>query len=327
MEGKVEGINSKINKNEIPEWLLKSDSDTAEMREYTKRANVGFIRKTILSISKFTQNDLLTERCAAQKGLLQGIDPRVKLGSAVFYMLFAAISGSLLTLLFLTVVAVMLNVTSGLSIKSYLKRVWLTIPLIVFIVSIPFATNLFIPGHPLLYILKGTSAKVGFINLPQGVYISTEGIRSILTVSVRIGVSFSFGYLLVLTTRWSEITKALVTFRVPSLMISVLDMTYRYIFVLSKVVIEMFEARLLRTVGEISNKENRLFISGSVAALFMRVSFLSEEIYSSMLCRGYEGRPLSLTTFKIKKEDILWIINNVIIALILLLGELIIGKR
>jgi cobalt ECF transporter T component CbiQ len=232
-------------------------------------------------------------------------------------MIFSGLTRSILTLVFLAIIAIMYVKLSGLNLKNYFRRVWMIIPVLVLVLSIPAASSMFISGDPLVYLYKGLDFKVWFIRFPSEIYFSTNGLSAIIKMSLRIGVSISFGYLLVMTTRWSSLTKSLTVLRIPSLIISILNMTYRYIYVLSKITCELFEARFLRTVGRLRNKENRTFIASRISFLFVKSSFLSDEIYDSMRCRGYTGETVSLSSFKLSKVDLMWIINNVIIVLIL----------
>ena len=81
------------------------------------------------------------------------------------------------------------------------------------------------------------------------------------------------------------------------------------------------EARTLRTVGKLETADNRRFMSHSIAHMFIKSHFLSEEIFDAMTCRGFTGRPVSIDEYKIKKTDILFVINNVVILLLLIVGE------
>jgi cobalt/nickel transport system permease protein len=122
-----------------------------------------------------------------------------------------------------------------------------------------------------------------------------------------------------MTTRWSVIVASLRSIKLPAIFVGILSMTYRYIFVLVQVSQEMFEARYLRTVGKISNKDNRRFLSGRIALLFIKSSSISEEIYDAMLCRCYTGEIAGYGAFRISRNDFLWLANFVVIMLIVLL--------
>jgi len=315
-------MENKIEDHEIPLWML-----TTEENEYNGigKSNTSFLKRTILEFSKIIQNDMQSERNAQKNGLLQKIDPRLKIASVVAFLLITGFVHSIIALVFLAIIAGMLVKLSSLEFSSYVKRVWLTLPLLVFIVSMIAGTSLIIPGKPLFYIYNDLNLQIGFLKLPNELYFSEAGIQSILKIFLRTGISFSFGYIIVMTTYWNLITKSLSAIRIPNLIISVLDMTYRYIFVLLRISTEMFEARILRTVGTIKNKSNRAFVSSSMAYLFVKSNYLSEEIFDSMLCRGYTGKPVALFKFKLTSYDYIWMLNSLVIFLIICLGEMIYG--
>lgn len=308
--------NNKAVVTPVPGWMLEKEK-TEDLK--AGNSNTGFLRRTMAEISGMLQNDLLAERFASARGLMQGIDARLKLLTLLFFMVFTGVTQSFTTLLFLFFIALMLVKMSALELSSYFKRVWLLLPLALFILSIPAATNLFIAGKPLFHIYIGLDPKLPFVQLPRELYISREGAGIIFKMALRVGISVSYGYLLVMTTGWSHLARALAVLKVPRLFITILDMTYRYIFVLSKLAVEIFEARSLRTVGKVNNRENRKFVSSSIAFLFVRASFLSEEIYDSMLCRGYSGEPVSLAEFRLTRSDAVWIVNFLVIAIVLVL--------
>ena len=284
--------------NPIPQWLLENEK--TELAKCGVR-NDGFLTHTLKEISSVMQNDLLAERFAGKRGLFQGLDPRVRFLSVLFLMLAAGTTRSLPALIILLTAVFLTAGLSGLDMKAYIKRVWLILPLILLLVSVPAATSLLIPGR-VLTVIPGT-----------GLYFSIEGAASVMKMVLRTGVSISLGYVLVMTSRWHQITGSLAVLRVPKLIITVLDMTYRYIFVLSRLAVEMFEARKLRTVGKISNKDNRKYMGASMAFIFVKASFISEEVYNAMLCRG-GGEPVASSGFRLSAGDFVWIFNVLVIS-------------
>lgn len=275
-----------------------------------------FIRKTLKHISEVFENELFCEKFAGKPLFLQSIDPRVKLLTLIFYMVLSSFTSNIVVLLILAVIPLLYAKLSGLELKDYIRRAWLYIPVLVLISSIPGVTSLFVKGSPLVTVLRP-----GVMGLQSGLYFSMNGIEVALRIALRAGISLSFGFLLLLTTRWSKITSALALMHVPLLFISVLNMAYRYIFVISAMACDMMEARYLRTVGKLDTSDNRRFMGHSVAHMFIKSHYLSEEIYDAMRCRGFTDRPVSSDKFKVKGTDILFIINNVIIVLILIAGE------
>jgi len=297
----------------IPGWLLeKSES----MAEKPSRSKMHFMQKTVRHISEVFENELISEKYAGMPLLLQIIDPRAKVLIFLLFMVLSSFTANLMILMVLAAIPLIYAKLSGIELKSYGKRIWLTIPLVVFLFSIPGATSLFVQGTPLFYVIQP-----GAMGLKSGLYFSFNGITTALRLALRTGVSLSFGFLLLLTTRWCHITGALASMHVPLVFVSVLNMAYRYIFVMSAAAVDMMDARLLRTTGKLSAAENRKFMGHSIGHLFLKSHYMSEEIYDAMCCRGFTGKPVSLAQFKIESKDIFFIANNVIIALILIVGE------
>ena len=298
---------------DIPAWLLEKN-EFKDVKTHDSRTH--FIKNTLKHISEVFENEFFCEKYAGKPLFLQSIDPRVKFLTIIFYMVLSNFTQSLVILLILALIPLIYAGLSGLAMRGYIRRVWGYIPVLVLIILLPGASNFFVKGAPLFYLLKP-----GSMGLSSGLYFSSSGIEMALRITLRAGISLSFGFLLLLTTRWSQITGALASMYVPLIFISIINMAYRYIFVMSTQAGDMMEARYLRTVGRLETGDNRRFMGHSIAHLFVKSHFLSEEIYDAMCCRGFAGRPVSIDNFKIKGTDILFIINSAVILLILIAGE------
>jgi len=301
--------NSDIN---IPAWLLVRDENSITGKS---KKRLHFLKKTLEHISLVFENEFFCEKYAGKQMLLQMLDPRVKLFIIIFYLVLSSFTSNLIMLFILALIPLLYAKLSGLNIKDYIKRAWLYIPVFVLIISIPAASSLFVKGNALFYLIKPDS--FGFSN---GIYFSLGGIEVALRLFLRAGISLSFGFLLLLTTRWSHITRSLAVMRVPLIFISIINMAYRYIFVMSNIAGDMLTARYLRTVGNLKTSDNRRFMGNSIAHLFIKSHYLSEEIFDAMRCRGFTDEPVCLDTLKIKSADFIFIINNFVIVLILLVG-------
>lgn len=301
----------------IPSWMLNKNKLIEN-----EKSKTHFLRKTLSSISGVFENEIFSEKYAVSERFLQFIDSRVKLVTFLFFMIFSGLTKNMIILIFLAFIAIMNAFLSGLNLKNYFKRVWMILPLIILIFSLPAATSLLTNGTPLFYIYRSLNFSLLGLQLPSEIYFTLEGFGIIIKMALRIGVSISFGYLLIMTTRWNYLTKSFSILRVPAVIISILNMTYRYIFVLSQITTELIEARFLRTVGILKNTSNREFVAHNISYLFIKSSFMSEEIYNAMRCRAFTGEPVCLNTFKLGRVDFLWIMNNIVIILILLTGEI-----
>lgn len=288
---------------DLPLWLTATEnySNAAAGRSH-------FLRRALSEITKVFQNEFLAEKYENYDGLLQLIDPRVKILTLLFYIVFASAVPSIFVKVMIAAVGLFFAVMSKLRISDFLRRVWCYLPPILLILTLPAATNLFSPGSPLMYLFS------------RNFYFTLNGIKSALMVSLTCGISLTFVYLIFTTTRAAQIEKALRALKLPDIFVSILSMAYRYIFVLAFEALEVIEARFLRTVGKVKIKKDRQFVSHGIASVFLKTKKLSSDVYDAMCCRGFIGTTVSMIELKFGIQDFIFICCNVIIVMILLLG-------
>lgn len=110
------------------------------------------------------------------------------------------------------------------------------------------------------------------------------------------------------STRWNKIIAALKCFRVPDLIIFVLDITLKYIVLLGEFSLEMLYALKLRSVGRNVNKVTSL--SGVAGTMFIKSRLMAEEMYAAMECRGFTGEYLIHGKFRLKPADFIYLLLN-----------------
>lgn len=86
---------------------------------------------------------------------------------------------------------------------------------------------------------------------------------------------------------WHELTGALRTFHIPSLVIFILDTTLRYIAILGQESAELLTALKLRSVGHNPDKQSAM--SGVAGVMLQKSQHLSQDMYEAMRCRGFTG--------------------------------------
>jgi cobalt/nickel transport system permease protein len=244
--------------------------------------------RTVAHIGDTLEQSLFAERIARQTGLLQSLDPRVKLVTTLAMLLAISLSRSLPVIFALYLLTLVLAWASAVPIGFFVKRVWLFMPFFTGIVALPalFA----VPGPPLAH-------------LPLGLVITRPGLMSALFLLLRVGASVSTAVLLVLTTPWNSVLKSLGALRVPDVFVIILGMTYRYIFLLLRVMGDMFLSRQSRVVGRMSGSEERRLLAASAGALLSRSLQLSEDVYLAMQSRGLHGYPRTMDTFRLRSRD------------------------
>lgn len=266
-------------------------ADAIAVHRPTRRRRRGFVEKTLASISANIESAVFSEENARRPGLLQRRDPRAKLLAFVLLIVATAISREWPALLAVAIVANVAALFSQLDMGLFFKRVWFGIPLFSGIVIIP---SIFFVGHTSLL-----SIPLGFATL----HVYQEGLISAGIFVLRVGASVTLAILLILTTPWADILKSLRFFRVPTIFILILAMTYRYIFLFLHTLNGMFLARKSRIVAQTSGREQRWWIVSSMGVLMSRSFRMSDDVYRAMLARGFNHQFRTLTDYRFRLPD------------------------
>jgi cobalt/nickel transport system permease protein len=290
----------------LPAWMTETNKNVSG------KAKTGFLRRTIQNISQVFKNDLYSETYASKAGLLQAVDPCAKILAFLILMIFSGCTSSITTLIVLTAVPLFYGAASGIPMKDFFRRVWLTIPLIVLLFSLLGTSSLFLGGQPLFYLIPPR-----LFGSCGGMYFTAEGIAAAFRIALRTGISISFAALLLMTTRWQQVIGAFAAMHLSKTAVAVLDMAYRYIFFLSESASEMFEACFLRTIGKISARESRRRTGGSVAILLLKSYAVGDEVYDAMRCRGYNGDFRRLRKSHLCSRDMAFLGINLILLIFL----------
>lgn len=316
-----------MSKQNLPEWLREAPGPLPPVsRKKRSRRRKSFVEKTLDEFSRFLQEEFYAERIARSPGLLQGIHPSAKVITTLLLIGVAVSVRSWLVLLLFNLWVLLLARLSGLGLNSFLKRVWLVVPLFTGVIIFPSLFNYVLPGRPLLILYDfGHPLRFGPWTFPSCLALTREGVTGGITFVLRVGACVSLAVVLTLTTRWPALLKAFRSLFVPQVFVTVLEMSYRYIYVLLLTVSDIFTARQSRTVGRTSASEQRRFISGAMGSLWEKAFNLSEEVHAAMLSRGYTGEPRPLTSYQMQRLDWLWSLFAVIISLITLWGDRLIG--
>ncbi|MCZ2109954.1 MAG: cobalt ECF transporter T component CbiQ [Dehalococcoidia bacterium] len=257
----------------------------------TKKRKRGFVERTLSGISANIESAVFSEENARRNAFLQRRDPRAKLVAFTALVIAAGISRDWRVLGALYLLTLWGIAAGDLDARSFLKRVWLGIPLFSGIVVLP--SIFFISGRALFHI------PLGFATLTA----TRAGAGAAGIFVLRVATCVSLGILLVLTTRWADILKSLRFFRVPTVFVLILGMSYRYIFLVLHTVNGMFESRKSRIVAETSGREQRWWIVASMSVLLSRSFRMSDNVYQAMLARGFTGQVRTLTSYRMGGAD------------------------
>ena len=189
------------------------------------------IQKTIIGMSRAIRGSVFSEQIADRPGLLQETDPRVKTVGLLGLLVVVSFLRNWYIILGLYGLTLALAAASRISLRFFIKRVWLFIPLFAGIIAIPSLFSIFRPGDPLWTIWDfGGEVTLGPWSLGAGLAVTHQGLKGAVVLILRVATSVSLAVLLALTTRWADLLKALRVFLVPRIFVLILSMTYRYIF-------------------------------------------------------------------------------------------------
>lgn len=239
----------------------------------TARHTAVFVERSIHSLLEAADYASRAERRAETRGLLQRIDPRAKLAGLLLLILAVVMSRALSPIGAVFAAAIVLALASGIRIRTVAAGVW--IPALLF---------------------------TGVIALPS-VFIVEHGARSAAFLVARSVTCATLSALLVFSTPWPALLKALRALRVPAIAVAMLGMTYRYLFSILDIAADMMESRRSRTVGVLSGAEQRRIAGATAGVLLSRSVQLSREVHLAMLSRGYRGEAFTLDDRRMRPLD------------------------
>jgi cobalt/nickel transport system permease protein len=301
-----------------PQWLLQGDVAMCPCGCIGKRKKGSFVEKTLAGGAGVLRQAMFSEDVARGGGLLQRLDPRVKMVSLLVLLVVAALVRHVPVLVGMYAVTLGLAAASRLPLGFFLKRVWLFIPIFTGIVVLPAMFSFITPGQVVVPLWHWHGHPVG---------LTRQGLVSAGLIVARVATSISLVVLLTLTTRWTRLLAALRALAVPRIFILVVGMAYRYLFLLLNSVTDMFQARKARTVvAEVDVAAGRRFVSAAAGTLFGKSYTLSEEVHQAMVARGYRGNARTLERFAPAAIDAAWSVACLALAIAVLGGDRLLGR-
>jgi cobalt/nickel transport system permease protein len=249
----------------------------------------SFLEATLQGFTRAVSKALLSEHAATQPGLLQQLDPRVRVIGILALVISVVVCRRLEAIAALLLIAIAIAVASRVSLVSLATRVWLVILGFSGMIALP---ALFLtPGQPL------------FPAPALHLSISVQGVRTAVLLVLRVETAATLTTVLVLSTPWTHTLKALRSLHLPAEIVTMLAMTHRYVFLLIETANQMFESRQSRNVGVLSASEQRKMTARTAGVLLSKSIELSHEVYLAMLSRGFRGEVRLLTDFRLQVRD------------------------
>ena len=207
---------------------------------------------------------------AAQDSPVHRLHPLCKLLVTIFYIVTVVSfpKYDLTGLVIMVLYPVLLFQAAGIPVRLCFYKLRIVLPLVCAVGLV----NPFLDRTPLLQL---------------GTLTVTGGVVSMVTLMLKGVFSLMASFLLIATTPIDSLCAALRKLHVPGLITTLLLLTYRYIGVMLEQLSIMSEAYKLRAPGQ---KGVHISAWGSfLGQLLLRSMDRAEELYSSMLLRGFAG--------------------------------------
>jgi cobalt ECF transporter T component CbiQ len=215
----------------------------------------------------------------------------VKLVAALAFILAAMAIRDLPVLFVLLAATLTVAVALALSALPFLARVWLATMLMTCTIALP--ALVLTPGDVVA-------------RLPLDVAITRQGLQTVAFLLCRVLTATTLSLLLVLTTRWADLLRALRLVHTPVVLVAIVGMTYRYIFLLLEIAGQLVDGRRSRRVGVLKPEAERRLAGSTAGALLTRTLRLTEDVYLAMQSRGFRGEVRVLDEPEMKSAD--WIV-------------------
>ena len=137
---------------------------------------------------------------------------------------------------------------------------------------------------PVLQMSFSTVFMAGLILLPA---VFLGNYHTFTVIVLKTFISATTVAVFIQQVRWHDFTACLRWFRVPDLFVLTLDLTLKYILMLSSICMNVLLALTLRSVGRNTHKQHTM--GGVLGVTFMKSRDMSEETYQAMICRGFTG--------------------------------------
>jgi cobalt/nickel transport system permease protein len=293
----------------LPPWFRRNGTIVYEPDPALAKRKIRllFLDRSLRAIAGLMEGFLFAEHYSQRDGLLQKLDPRVKLVTLLLWVVLVSLLHSLPWILGLYGVCVGLALLSRVPLSFFIRRVWLVLPLFAGIIALPATLNLFTPGETAVVLFSlSREYHWGPYRIPSEIALTWPGIQVALLLVTRVGTAMSFILLLTLTTPWPNILKALRSLRIPVIYVQTLGMTLRYLLLLGQIVQDMHLAKKSRTLRPRKTGAEQRWVAGQMGALFKRSLRLSADVYRAMVARGYQGEVRILSAFRLHPADGLW---------------------
>lgn len=247
------------------------------------------LEKGVRHLAELVQDSYIQWECSRRDGLVQSLDPRVKVAFLAIFLVVISLKRTVAPQVGICLCSVALMAASRLDLLFIWRRVAWAAFLFGVLIPLPSILNLFDHGRILLPLVTlPQEHHLWHYRIPATIGVTAEGMHGMALLVLRIGNSLALSLLVLHTTSFPDLIKALRLFRVPDSFIVVITLSYKYVFAFSRTIIEMHLAKKSRLLGAMDAGQSRRWAADRIAALFHKTQRRCEEIYKAMVARGLD---------------------------------------
>ncbi|MFQ6117688.1 MAG: cobalt ECF transporter T component CbiQ [Candidatus Bipolaricaulia bacterium] len=227
-------------------------------------------------------------RCSDLDNPIRRLDPRIKLGSTLLFILFVVLTPPTEVRQFGSYLAIVMTVIllAKLPLPPLLRRSLVIVPFVLLV-------GLFVP------FLKGGETIGSYSLGPLRLSVSRSGLLVLQNIAIKAWLSVLSVTVLISTTRTPELLQGLRGLRAPTILVLLLSFMLRYIPLLAA------QVAALRRAGEarLFNGRRLNILGNVIGTLFIRTYERGERIYGAMLARGFTGEVSTIHQPRITGRD------------------------
>ena len=240
---------------------------------------------------------------SSKMSIIHRMKSMTKVVSALLIVISVAVVKDLNIAAIAFIFSVLMIILARLPIKFVLRRIWSPF-LFILLFSAALLLSTGADGSAILW-------SIGFIDITE------TGANESAIILIRATAAILIITVLLATTKFEDIVKVLYDLKMPIFLLQILMFSYRYIFVFSEEMENMKNS--MTSKGFRPKLSMRMFssISNMLGMLLIKSFERGDDVYKSMIAKGYTGKPAIITENKIKAADYVCI-SLVLIAAVLI---------
>lgn len=273
----------------------------------------AFLDRGLLAVSRLLKDTYVQWDLSAKEGLFQRFDARLKLLFLIFFAVAISLKKDLLSEIVVMAILLTFSLLSRLPLAAVYSRVLALTLAFGGLVSFPSACNVIVPGTVIVPFFTLTSSyDLLFYHIPKTIGFTREGLHLVVLLSLRVANSLTVCMLVLYTTPFPDLIKALRLLHVPSLVILVITLFHKYVFILACALEEMHLAMKSRIMTSFTSSGVRIWATDRMAYLYRKTHRTCEDVFGGMLSRGFTGEVQLIGSVPLSRID--WLAGSALLA-------------